>query len=181
MTTMTMTTETTTIGATNAHPVDLVEAIHGGEKVTLCGFGAEPMPNTFVRAALRFVSADETPAAAIQFVRERQRSLAIIRGSVWALMFVSGIGLGIWINSFLTTDPVYAQEVAGAWSVVSVNEDGLVIRATDSNEQTKIQISAKLPNGEVLLSTIPARRAYMTNKSTIMLNPEPHKTAEAAK
>lgn len=160
--------------AFNAHPVDLIIAMLGDEKVTLGGFGAEAMPYSWVRPELRFVSADETPAAAIQFVEQRQRSMTIIRVVTLIVLLIAGISFGVWFGSSQNAPEPMAQTlipVPVLWTVTSVEMSGVTIRLENNKALAEVKLGSKLPNGEVLVSTIPQSQVYVTDKATTMINP----------
>lgn len=162
----------------DANPTQLIAALYGSTRVTLAGFGAEPMPNSWVRPGIRFVSVDSSPASVAKSAHARQKILMGIRGVIVALLIISSISAGMWFAT--SSSPINTSATSQmAWSVISVSNDGITISSNNSPFQVKL--GSKLPNGETLMSTAPQRRAYVTDKSTSMINIEIPASNGAAK
>lgn len=159
--------EMTNRGSFDMHPSDIICAIQGSEKVTLSGFGAEPAPASWMRPGLKFVAADEFPATAVRAVVERQQIMKIIRWVTYCLLLSSGIGAGFWLSTAFSTTPLTPRSIE-IWSVTSIQEGSVSIRVNNTN--AVVRIGQVLPNGEILQSTLPSQQAYITDKSTTMLN-----------
>jgi len=165
-------TEMTQAGAFNAHPADLIAAITGSERVTLGAFGAPPMPPSWLRPSMRFVGVNESPSAAIQFVQERHRALFYVRLLIGMCLLAAGLSAGIWLSTYLTPRaPATLVDRVGAWSVVSIESDAIIIQS--AKVRTAIKTGTRLPNGELLVATRPPQRAYITDKATVMVNADP--------
>lgn len=155
-------TEMTAAGKLSAHPSDLVSAICGSDTVTMGGFGAEAMPHSWVRPGLRFVSVHDSVAAA---VLNRSQTLRWIRAAIAFLLLVCGISLGLWLGAYT---PDEGTKSLGPWSVHDITTEGVTI--VMFNTKILIKPGSQLPNGEKLVSTAPPQRAYITDKSTTIIN-----------
>lgn len=148
----------------SAHPADLIAAINGADKITLGGFGVPPMPHSWLRPGLRFVSAHESPVAAVATAHTQHRVQILIRWATAVLLLAFGLGAGFWGGTFTVEGP------SQSWSVVQVEASGVVIRQSSGTEAF-VKSGSKLPNGDLLKETNPAQRAYVTDKAAIMINP----------
>lgn len=149
----------------SAHPSDLIAALCGDDKINLEGFGAAPMPKSWVRPGMRFVSAHETPASEALAAQNMRRLLLSIRTMTMGLLFVAGIGLGSWLGAYTPE-----KSSSKLWVVAEVGTSGIQIVLDEI--KVPILIGESLPNGETLLATLPDQRAYVTNKSTTVLTAE---------
>ena len=153
----------------SAHPSELVAILCGNEDVSLGGFGAAPMPKSWVRPGMRFVSAHETPASEALAAQHMGFLLLAIRFMTMGLLFFAGVGLGTWIGAY-TPEKSSSQ----LWFVagIGINE----VQVSMDDKKVSVLIGDNLPNGETILATMPDQRAYLTNKSTTVLNTEKNKS-----
>lgn len=182
-------TQNTTV-APHAHPVDLIVALTGSERVSVIGFGAEPMPNSWVKAGVRFVGVEETPEGALSTLLEQNKKLKNIRSLIVAGVLVAGVAIG-YLGATVSEKPQPAQPFnqITSWTPRSVVDSGVWI---DTSSQIKgkagvvredgkklVAIGSKLPNGETLTSVLVDLQTYTTNSSTSMINNAQSRAAPA--
>lgn len=152
----------------DAHPAELVAAIQGGDILELGGFGAEPMPPSWLRPGLRFVAADGSPESARTEVRARSLHLRILRGLTLLMLLAAMLVTGLGIGAHTQREAVVSPPASPSWSVIAVEEDGVVLRT--EGVVSMVRTGQTLPNGEQLQALIPKRNAYVTNQSTVIVS-----------
>ncbi len=167
-----------TVASHQVHPVDLVTAIVGSERVRLGGFEAEPMPQSFVRPGLIFVGADETPAMAVRAIRQRQRLQLVMRLGMVLLAVISAFALALWVAPAqpgavsLRQALSDSQVLAPHWAVKDLAANGLWIEQDSGAGRPQrrwVAVGSPLPNGDVLLVVVPDKRAYSTSTGTTVI------------
>lgn len=160
---------TTASSLFDAHPADIVGILFGSETVVLSGFAAEPMPGTWLRPALRFVSADMSVDAGLrEQIKQRTRTLRLLTGSTWAVGLLGLVFLGFLLGTYVRPDST--PPVADLnWSVLRIEQQGVVVQF--ENTVFTVAPGQALPNGDVLQTVLPDRFAYTTERSTVVLQP----------
>ncbi len=165
-------------------PSMLVSAILGSDTIEIKGFKAEPVALPWLRVATPQVSLEDGSTAALHrgYLR-RNHNLSVLQRFFVALALCAlGLG-GFVIGQMVATEPAASQRQPSLitsgqldWSVTAVNADGLSINLAGA--PVRVRPGETLPNGEVLGSTYPAKAAYVTDRSTVVVKDLIGTTAE---
>lgn len=161
----------TEVARTNlrATPSDIVIAMLDSETITLQGFDVEQMPAPWFRPGVRYVSASIAADDLVREVIGATRSRKWLER--WAWIGLVATVVCAWIaTAALSRETAPAQGISATWRITQVEAGGLHVA---SGQHTYVvPLGSRLPNGERLLSTSPARRAYTTDAGTTILQPQ---------
>lgn len=149
-------------------PQDIAVALVGAETVTLRGFSAEPLPPTWIRPDVNFVTASIGPTDLMrQDRRRRRKALAMVVIALIALQLALLSAM-----AFVRSTP-FSTNTGQAWHVTNVQARGVVLATGGGAGKppitTFVEVGGRLPTGEVLQSTVPDKNAYVTNSTTVVL------------
>ena len=150
--------------------------MYGSEIVSLEGFDTEPMPGSWMRPALRFVSADLSPAGGIAAEMDaRAQAIRWTRRGI-GIMFVIGLmSCAFWFGVGGRPAPA---EASSQWFIAGVGAQGVVVNT--GSVALLIAPGEKLPNGETLQAVVPERSTYITDHATVVVQKSAVQPAAAA-
>jgi len=130
----------------------------------MSGFGAEPMPGSWARPAMRFVSADGSEDGIGMELVARASAMRWIRIGTASALAAALAGAGFWMGTGARPVPAAAS---AQWFVAGVGAQGIVINT--NSVALLISPGELLPNGEVLQAVIPGRSTYITDRATVVV------------
>lgn len=154
------------------HPSDIVAAMCGSKALVLGGFGATPMPGSWLHPAAAFIQAtgdaDDGAVAAAQ----SRRATARMNLATAAIASAACLLLGLWIgqresvqSEAMRLNERAATQTAGFWVTKSLAADGVLILL--DSQPVFFRIGQTLPNGETLLAVDLSTMSYRTNRSSV--------------
>jgi len=149
------------------HPADIVSVLHGSPNVLLSGFDTEPMPGSWLRPALRFVSTDGSEGGVGMELEARAFALRCIKVGTAAAMAAAIGGAGFWVGAGARPAPTTAGAQSQQWFVAGVGAKGITINS--NSVSLLVSPGELLPNGEVLQAVIPARNTYITDRAAVVV------------